>query len=151
MIRFLRQLSHLLFKRCIIEKQLTIKASHYNNFKMNGSTTFNGQVPLRFHKELEHFQRAKQSLHEGSSKVNADNTSKYRTLNNHLKWNVIRRQFRKMHRHDHHQHHRNHRNHQQDIEKVSKNKHVEQALLSRDKMLEIINSAMMVRLKLQNC
>uniref|UniRef100_A0A1B0AF69 Uncharacterized protein n=1 Tax=Glossina pallidipes TaxID=7398 RepID=A0A1B0AF69_GLOPL len=109
---------------------------------MNGSTTFNGQVPPRFHKEFEHFQRAKQSPHQVSSKLNADNTNKYRTLNNHLKWNVIRRQFRKMHRHDHHQHHRNHRNHQQDIEKVSENKHVEQALLSRDKMLEIINSAM---------
>uniref|UniRef100_A0A1A9VU74 Uncharacterized protein n=1 Tax=Glossina austeni TaxID=7395 RepID=A0A1A9VU74_GLOAU len=108
-----------------------MKASHYNNFKMNG-------------KEFEHFQRAKESFHQVASKLNADTANKYRTLNNHLKWNVIKRQFRKIHRRDHHQHHRNHRNHQQDIEKVSENKHVEQALLSRDKMLEIINSAMMV-------
>uniref|UniRef100_A0A1B0BRN4 Gustatory receptor n=1 Tax=Glossina palpalis gambiensis TaxID=67801 RepID=A0A1B0BRN4_9MUSC len=138
MIRFLRQLA--------IEKPMRMKASHYNNFKMNSSTVFNAQVPpLRFHKEFEHFQRGKQSFHQVSSKLNADNTNKYRTLNNHLKWNVIKRQFRKIHRHDHHQRDRNRRNHQQDIEKVSENKHVQQALLSRDKMLEIINSAMMIK------
>uniref|UniRef100_A0A1A9X4W4 Gustatory receptor n=1 Tax=Glossina brevipalpis TaxID=37001 RepID=A0A1A9X4W4_9MUSC len=121
-------------------KQLIVKVSYYRNFEMNSITTFNGQVPIKFNKEFEHFQRPKRALLQVSTKLNANNTNKYQTLNNHLKWNVIKRQFFKTHHRDEH----DQRIHQRDIEKVIENKTVERALLSRDKMLETIDSAMMI-------